>query len=114
MTACATRSATTWCISPIARGRVCILFVHLGQVLAGSTDISVETPEGVRCEADEADYILASVREVFPGISIAPEEIVFRFAGVRPLPRSNAGVNAEISRDQQCDWLPEQPGVRRC
>ncbi|MDQ6435423.1 glycerol-3-phosphate dehydrogenase/oxidase [Mesorhizobium sp. LHD-90] len=91
-------------------GRVCILFVHLGQVLAGSTDISVETPEGVRCEADEADYILASVREVFPGIRIAPEEIVFRFAGVRPLPRSNAGVNAEISRDHQCEWLPERAG----
>ena len=92
-------------------GRVCILFVHLGQVLAGSTDISVETPEGVRCETDEADYVLASVREVFPGIKIAPEEIVFRFAGVRPLPRSNAGVNAEISRDHQCDWLPEQAGL---
>ncbi|MEQ1956447.1 glycerol-3-phosphate dehydrogenase/oxidase [Mesorhizobium sp. CN2-181] len=91
-------------------GRVCIMFVHLGQVLAGSTDISVETPEGVRCEADEADYILASVREVFPGIKIASEEIVFRFAGVRPLPRSNAGVNAEISRDHQCEWLPEQAG----
>ncbi|MFI0844643.1 glycerol-3-phosphate dehydrogenase/oxidase [Mesorhizobium sp. IMUNJ 23232] len=92
-------------------GRVCIMFVHLGQVLAGSTDISVETPEGVRCEADEADYILASIREVFPGIKIAPEEIVFRFAGVRPLPRSNAGVNAEISRDHQCGWLPEQAGL---
>jgi glycerol-3-phosphate dehydrogenase len=84
--------------------------VHLGQVLAGSTDISVETPEGVRCEVDEADYILTSIREVFPGIKIAPEEIVFRFAGVRPLPRSNAGVNAEISRDHQCEWLPEQSG----
>jgi glycerol-3-phosphate dehydrogenase len=91
-------------------GRVCIMFVHLGQVLAGSTDISVETPEGVRCETDETEYILASVREVFPNIKIAPEEIIFRFAGVRPLPRSNAGVNAEISRDHQCDWLPEAAG----
>ncbi len=92
-------------------GRVCILFAHLGKVLAGSTDISVETPEGVRCEPEEVDYILASIREVFPGIGIGRDEIVYRFAGVRPLPRSTAGVNAEISRDHQCEWSRPESAV---
>ncbi len=92
-------------------GRVCIIFAHLGKVLAGSTDISVETPEGVRCEPEEVDYILASIREVFPGIRIGREEIVYRFAGVRPLPRSTVGVNAEISRDHQCEWLQPEGAV---
>ncbi|BCH20893.1 glycerol-3-phosphate dehydrogenase/oxidase [Mesorhizobium sp. L-8-3] len=92
-------------------GRVCIIFAHLGNVLAGSTDISVETPEGVRCEPEEVDYILGSIREVFPGIRIDREEIVFRFAGVRPLPSSTAGVNAEISRDHRCEWLRPEGAV---
>jgi glycerol-3-phosphate dehydrogenase len=86
-------------------GRVCILFAHLGNVLAGSTDISVESPEGVHCEPEEVEYILASIREVFPAIRIGQENILYRFAGVRPLPRRTAGVNAEISRDHRCEWL---------
>jgi len=90
-------------------GRVCIIFQHLGLVLAGSTDISVESPEGVHCEQAEVDYILASVKEVFPDIAIEPGEIVYRFSGVRPLPNSERQVNANISRDHSCEWL--EPGA---
>jgi len=86
-------------------GRVCILFVHLGHVLAGSTDISVDTPDGIRCEPAETAYILQSVREIFPAIALGENDIVYRFAGVRPLPRSDASVNAAISRDHRCEWL---------
>lgn len=85
-------------------GRVCILFAHFGHILAGSTDIRVETPDGVRCEASETAYILESIREVFPGIALSEADILFRFAGVRPLPRADANVNAEISRDHSCEW----------
>ena len=91
-------------------GRVCILFEHFGNVLAGSTDISVDTPEGVRCEDDETSYILQSVREVFPAVAIGEEDILFRFSGVRPLPRAETGVNAAISRDHSCEWL-DRAGV---
>lgn len=94
-------------------GRVCILFRHLGQVLAGSTDISVETPDGVRCEPDEAAYILASIAEVFPDIQIAPDELIYRFSGVRPLPRSDHSLNASISRDHSCEWLDPGAGAAR-
>lgn len=94
-------------------GRVCILFRHLGQVLAGSTDISVETPDGVRCEPDEAAYILASIAEVFPDIAIAPDELIYRFSGVRPLPRSDHSLTASISRDHSCEWLESAAGAAR-
>ncbi|HEV7324817.1 MAG TPA: glycerol-3-phosphate dehydrogenase/oxidase [Bosea sp. (in: a-proteobacteria)] len=94
-------------------GRVCILFRHLGQVLAGSTDISVETPDGVRCEPNEAAYILASIAEVFPDIPIAPDELIYRFSGVRPLPRSDRCLNASISRDHSCEWLDQAAGAAR-
>ena len=65
-------------------GRICILFPYLGKVLVGSTDIRVDDPETVRCEADERDYILQSLAFVLPDIKIRPEDIVFQFAGVRP------------------------------
>lgn len=94
-------------------GRVCILFVHLGNVLAGSTDIRVASPEAVRCEDEEVDYILGSVREVFPHIAISADEIVYRFAGVRPLPSSDGKVNANISRDHSCEWLDKTSGASR-
>lgn len=86
-------------------GRVCILFQLHGHVLAGSTDIRVQDPNSIRCEPQEVDYILASVREVFPDIAVTPDDIIYRFAGVRPLPSSDGRVNANISRDHSCEWL---------
>jgi glycerol-3-phosphate dehydrogenase len=80
-------------------GRVCILFPYLGRVLLGSTDIRVDQPGDVRCEDDEVDYILKSLSFVFPGIKVRPEDIVYRYSGVRPLPRSEASFTGAISRD---------------
>lgn len=87
-------------------GRICILFPYLGNVLVGSTDIRVDDPEQVRCEADERDYILQSLAFVFPDIRVAPEEIVFQFAGVRPLPASDDSFTGRIPRDHFCEAVP--------
>lgn len=86
-------------------GRICILFPYLGKVLVGSTDIRVDDPGTVRCEPDERDYILQSLAFVLPGIVIRPEEIVFQFAGVRPLPASNDSFTGRIPRDHFCTML---------
>ncbi len=80
-------------------GRVCIVFPYLGRVLLGSTDIRVESPGAVRCEDEEVDYILKSLSYVFPRIEVRPDQIVYRYSGVRPLPRSDAGFTGSISRD---------------
>jgi glycerol-3-phosphate dehydrogenase len=80
-------------------GRVCIVFPYLGRVLLGSTDIRVDRPGDVRCEDDEVEYILKSLSYVFPGIVVRPEDIVYRYSGVRPLPRSGASFTGRISRD---------------
>ncbi|PSJ59587.1 glycerol-3-phosphate dehydrogenase/oxidase [Kumtagia ephedrae] len=87
-------------------GRVCIAFVHFGMVLAGSTDIPVVDPDAIRCEPEEVDYILGSIREIFPRINVEEKDIVYRFSGVRPLPRSAADVTARISRDHSVEWMP--------
>ena len=86
-------------------GRICILFPYLGKVLVGSTDIRVDDPGTVRCEADERDYILQSLAFVLPEIRIAPEDIVFQFAGVRPLPASEDSFTGRIPRDHFCTFV---------
>jgi glycerol-3-phosphate dehydrogenase len=87
-------------------GRICLIFPLLGRVLAGSTDIYVEDPDKAVCDDDEIDYILESVRQVFPDMQVTREHIVFDFCGVRPLPMpDNAGsevVTGQISRDHSC------------
>ncbi|MBB4482622.1 glycerol-3-phosphate dehydrogenase/oxidase [Rhizobium etli] len=91
-------------------GRICILFPYLGKVLVGSTDIRVDDPGAVRCERDERDYILQSLAFVLPGIRIRPEEIVFQFAGVRPLPASKDSFTGRIPRDHFCTVIESHDG----
>ncbi|WEX74894.1 glycerol-3-phosphate dehydrogenase/oxidase [Sinorhizobium numidicum] len=91
-------------------GRICILFPYLSKVLVGSTDIRVDDPDAVRCEADERDYILQSLAFVLPGVRIRPEEIVFQFAGVRPLPASNDSFTGRIPRDHFCTVFEGRDG----
>jgi len=86
-------------------GRICILFPYLGKVLIGSTDIRVDNPDEVRCEDDERSYILQSLAFVFPSITIADDEIVFCFAGVRPLPASEDSFTGRIPRDHFCEFI---------
>jgi glycerol-3-phosphate dehydrogenase len=90
-------------------GRVCIVFPYLGRVLLGSTDIRVDRPGDVRCEDEEVAYILKSLSYVFPAIPVAPEQTVYRYSGVRPLPRSNASFTGRISRDHFVDEIPGSP-----
>lgn len=87
-------------------GRVCILFPFMGNVLVGSTDLPVDSPEGTFCTPEEEAYILQSLKFVFPDISIEPDEIVYRFSGIRPLPRSDADLTGQISRNHQCRVIP--------
>lgn len=86
-------------------GRICILFPYLGNVLVGSTDIRVDDPDAARCEDDERDYILQSLAFVFPHIRVAEEQIVFQFAGVRPLPASDDSFTGRIPRDHFCEEI---------
>lgn len=79
-------------------GRVCILFPYLGKVLAGSTDIRVERAQRVRCEPEEASYIIDALRAVFPAIAISSDDVVYSFSGIRPLPKSDHVFTGRISR----------------
>jgi len=90
-------------------GRVCILYPWGGKVLAGSTDIRVDDPDNVVCEAAEKAYILESLRFVFPEVVVPESAVVYTFCGVRPLPASDAKLSGQISRNHSLVMLPPDP-----
>ena len=91
-------------------GRICIFYAVGGKIIAGATDIPAEDPEAV-CDEAEVDYILEAMRQAFPSIRVDRSHVVFRFCGVRPLPRSNALTPGQISRDHSFPVLPPGNGV---
>ncbi len=80
-------------------GRICLVYDFLGLALVGSTDIKADNPETVRCEEDEIDYFLASLRSLLPGLAFDHDQIVYAYSGIRPLPASDASQPGLISRD---------------
>lgn len=93
-------------------GRVAVALPWLGKALIGSTDIRVGNPDEVRCEEEEIDYILASVREVFPGLHLDRSQIVSHFTGVRPLRYSGESATVQISRGHHCAVIQPTDDVR--
>ncbi|RIY02045.1 glycerol-3-phosphate dehydrogenase/oxidase [Aureimonas flava] len=82
-----------------ADGRVNLLYPFKGRVLIGSTDIPVADPDEARVSEAEIAYLIAVVREVFPAIAIARDDVVYAFCGVRPLPNADVDDPGAISRD---------------
>ena len=91
-------------------GRICIFYVVLGRIIAGSTDIPTDDPDAA-CDEAEVDYILEAMRQAYPSIPVNRSHVVFRFCGVRPLPRSNALTPGQISRDHSFPVLPPGNGI---
>ena len=79
-------------------GRVCIVFPYLGRVLAGSTDLRVDAAGRTACTVEERDYILGALQGLFPAIPVTTDQIVYAYAGIRPLPVSDADFTGRIPR----------------
>jgi len=91
-------------------GRICIFYAVQDRIVAGATDIPADDPEAI-CEEAEVDYILEAMRLAFPSIHADKSQVVFRFCGVRPLPRSDALTPGQISRDHSFPALPAGGGI---
>ncbi len=89
-------------------GRICLVYPFFGKALIGSTDIKADNPDAVVCDDGEADYMLGMVRQVFPDLPLTRDQIVYRYAGIRPLPAAEVDDPGEISRDHSVgrDTLP--------
>ncbi|MBV6401289.1 MAG: Aerobic glycerol-3-phosphate dehydrogenase [Anaerolineales bacterium] len=86
-------------------GRIVLIFPLFDKVLIGTSDIPIENPEEARCTDDEVDYFLRMTKRVFPDLDLTRQRIVFRYAGVRPLPHSTAKTVSQISRDHTIEVL---------
>jgi glycerol-3-phosphate dehydrogenase len=53
----------------------------------------------VRCEDEEGDYILGSLRLIFPRITLSANDIVYSYSGIRPLPTADVDFTGRISRE---------------
>jgi glycerol-3-phosphate dehydrogenase len=93
--------------------RACLVYALDEElILLGTTDIRDEAPDAVRCSDEEIAYLFGVLEEVLPGSNARKEEIIFAYAGVRPLPWSGEGATGAISRDHALkEFEPE--GARR-
>lgn len=91
-------------------GRICLVFEYLGRALAGSTDIKAANPDTVRCEPDEVEYLLESLRRLLPKLRFSRDQIVYVYSGIRPLPASDAKDPGLITRDHATPVLEPAAG----
>jgi glycerol-3-phosphate dehydrogenase len=77
--------------------------------LIGTTDVSVAAPgDGFQTSPEEEDYLLAAAGRFFAQ-PLSRGDIVWRFAGVRPLVDDGAAKASAVSRDYRLD-LVQPPG----
>jgi glycerol-3-phosphate dehydrogenase len=87
--------------------RVCLVYrLEPDLFLLGTTDLRTDSPDDVLCSDEEIDYLFDVLAQVLPGVPLSREMIVFRFAGVRPLPFANDGAAGAISRDHYLQDFP--------
>ncbi|HEY0248458.1 MAG TPA: glycerol-3-phosphate dehydrogenase/oxidase [Gryllotalpicola sp.] len=94
-------------------GRIVLVYPLLGRVLVGTTDLEQDMTRPIETTEAEVAYFLGLVRDVFPTIRVERSQIVFRFVGVRPLPRHDDTQPGFVSRDYRIvdSPLPSLPGI---
>jgi glycerol-3-phosphate dehydrogenase len=84
-------------------GRIVLIYPLKGRVMVGTTDIDADPRQPVVCTEDEVDYFFELVHHVLPGIELDRSQIVYRFAGIRPLPRHDDEAPGFVSRDYRIE-----------
>ena len=80
-------------------GRIVLLLPFFDKVIIGTSDLPISNPDEAKCTPEEEVYFIDLVKRVFPDIPITPDQIVFRFSGVRPLEYQEAKTTGQITRD---------------
>ena len=84
-------------------GRIVLIYPLRGRVLVGTTDIDADPSEPAICTEEEVDYFFELVRHVFPAIELSRDQIVYRYSGIRPLPRHEDTQPGFVSRDYRLE-----------
>ena len=84
-------------------GRIVLIYPLKGRVLVGTTDIDADPREVPVCTEEEVDYFFDLIHHVFPTIPVARDQIVYKFSGIRPLPRHEDTAPGFVSRDYRIE-----------
>jgi len=84
-------------------GRIVLIYPLKGRVLVGTTDLEHDMADPIVCTEEEVDYFIALIRHVLPDIEVDRSSIVYRFAGVRPLPGHGDLAPGFVSRDYRIE-----------
>ncbi len=84
-------------------GRIVLIYPLKGRVMVGTTDIDADPSQPVVCTEEEVDYFFELVHHVLPTIKLDRGEIVYRFSGIRPLPRHDDEAPGFVSRDYRIE-----------
>jgi glycerol-3-phosphate dehydrogenase len=80
-------------------GRLVLVIPWMGRYLLGTTDLRFDDdPDGARCDADEMAYILGEVNALVPGANLTPDDVLYTYSGVRPLPYAPDKKESEVPR----------------
>ncbi len=94
-------------------GRAFFILPWNDLMMIGTTDTRFTGDlDDVRANPDEIAYLLAEARILLPGAGIDPTEVLFTYAGIRPLPNTSGGAEAGITRKHSVvDHAPEATGL---
>ncbi len=84
-------------------GRIVLIYPLKGRVMVGTTDLEHDMREPAICTEAEVDYFFELIAHVFPGVAVDRSQIVYRFSGVRPLPRHDDTQPGFVSRDYRIE-----------
>jgi glycerol-3-phosphate dehydrogenase len=87
-------------------GRIVLIYPLKGRVLVGTTDLEHDMADPIVCTEAEVDYFIELIGQVLPDIPVERSQIVYRFAGVRPLPGHDDVSPGFVSRDYRIESAP--------
>ena len=93
-------------------GRPFFIIPWNGKYLIGTTDIRYEGDlDHVQIDGDEINYLLRETNRVIPQALLTREQILYTYAGVRPLPFTGDKDEQSITRRHFIRAHPELPGL---
>jgi glycerol-3-phosphate dehydrogenase len=82
--------------------RACLIYtIGPDRLLLGTTDLRSDDADDKFCTEAEIDYLFQELEVILPGVKLTRQDVIFAYAGVRPLPLSKPGATGAISRDHK-------------
>lgn len=94
-------------------GRLVLVIPWMNRYMIGTTDLRFDDDPGeARCSISEMAYLLNEVNHLIPEAKLTPDDVLYTFSGVRPLPYAPGVVEAKIPRSHVLhDHAPSMPGL---